>query len=552
MMKRGKLYGILAAVLAGTMLLAACDAAGVASTATAPAEAVEETAEAVEETAEAVEEAAEETAEAVEEAAEETAEAAAEEVWEGDIDEIKILLIDERGNSQSIGSIADAMNEITEKTIGVKADIQVASFGDYNTQLSLMLSAGEGLDICSLAFGPTGFTSLVANGQVMDITDLMDEYAPETVEMMGDYLNAYTVNGRQYALPPYRNYASANYLIMRKDLLEDIGYTEEQARAIHTWSELEDVYVKMAEAHPELAPTAGVSGATVLYTGEEFSDYEAFDSLGDGFGAVYTDTEGNVSWLPENEDYVTTENLWRKWYDNKWMYQDMIITDDPSTEIMKAGGTFSFITISEMGVETSKKEATGYEVIAVETSNNKISSQFVGKFGLAVPITAEEPEAAVRWLNALYTDARLTNLLDWGIEGRDYVLLESGEAAFPEGVTSQNVEYHETDFFNGNYFLAHPWEGNGGNFRQEAYDYLMAAEISPFLGFQADQSEIPNLMTQLSAVYEKWSKRIGCGGFNDEEFEAYKSEQKAAGVDDYLAAYQTQLDAWKAAMAENE
>ena len=534
-MKKNHISLALAVIMAGSVLLSACDMGPAATVPTAGAAETVDTSEEVQ---------AEETTEAAEEAT------AGDTAWEGDIDEINILLIDERGNSESIQSIADAMNEITEKTCGVHANIQLAGFGDYNTQLSLMLSAGEGLDICSLAFGPSGFTSLVGNGQIMDITDLMAEYAPETLELMGDYIKAYSTNGRQYAIPPFRNYASANYLLMRKDILEDVGYTEEQARAISKWSELEGLYQLVAEAHPELAPTSGVSGACILYKGDDFSDYEAFDALGDGYGQIYCDSEGNISNLTENEDYLNCLERYRKWYNNRWTYQDMIITDDPDTELCKSGAIFSFITLSEMGVETSKKEATGYDIISVETSKNILGSTYVGKFGIAVPITSQEPEAAVRWINALYTDARLCNLLDWGIEGRDYVVLESGEATYPEGVTSQNVEYHETDFFNNNYFLALPWEGNGGDFRERAYEYLISSEVSPYMGFQADQSEVPNLISAISATHEKYKKRINCGGFSDEEFEQYKSEMKAAGVDEYLAIYQEQLDAWKAATAE--
>lgn len=63
-------------------------------------------------------------------------------------------------------------------------------------------------------------------------------------------------------------------------------------------------------------------------------------------------------------------------------------------------------------------------------------------------------------MNALYTSEELMNLLVWGIEGEDYVV-EDGEAAYPEGVTEDTVEYHTADFLYGNYFLCYPWSGTG-------------------------------------------------------------------------------------------
>ena len=174
--------------------------------------------------------------------------------WEGDIDEINVLLADQRGNGESIKSIEEAMNAITEKTIGVHANIQLASFGDYNTQFGLMISGGESLDIASLLWQATGFSTLVANEQLYDITDLLNEYAPELMDMMGEYIVANSVNGRILGVPPYRNYASANYFYMRTDILEELGLLEE-AKTIDSFSAMDEVFREVQEK-TSLAPIA--------------------------------------------------------------------------------------------------------------------------------------------------------------------------------------------------------------------------------------------------------------------------------------------------------
>lgn len=549
-----KLVATMLSLTVAVPMLFGC-AAGTASTAPAEtAEAVEEAAEeAIEETAEAVEEAAAEAAEAVVETAEAAAEAveeAAEEaVWDDEIVEINVLLADQRGNGDSIKSIEDAMNAITEKTIGVHANIQLSSFGDYNTQFGLSISSGESLDVASLLFQATGFSTLVANQQLYDITDLLDEYAPELMELMGEYIVANSVNGRILGVPPYRNYASANYFYMRTDILEDLGILEE-AQAVDSFSSMEEIWRKVKEG-TDISPVgASIMESGIIYTGDKFADYYTFDALGDTYKLIYTDDEGQVSLILERDDYRQMMDIVKGWYDEKLLYQDMLITDEHQDTLIKAGTLFSNIALSEMGVETSKKAATGYDMTVIEMSKNILTSSTVNKFGVCVPITSEEPEAAVRWLNAIYTVPELINLLDWGIEGRDYVVTETGEAAYPEGVEAASVPYHSYDFFLGNYFNALPWEGNGATFRQEAYDYLKSAEISPFMGFAVDQSGITNLVSQINTVYMKYYKDIQYGAYDDAEWESYISELYTAGMQDYLDAYQAQLDTWKAATAE--
>ena len=205
-MKRKILAGLLsAAVLVAA--LTACDAGAAATTAPEAA-------------AEAVEEAVEEVAAA----AEEVADAAAEE-WDGDVDEIEVLFFDLRGVGENAGPVIEAMNEITAKTAGVViGNSRWASVAEYGNAVSLALSSGEQLDLVGLwPADPASFQAMVANGQLYDITELMAEYGQETLDMMGDYIYGMSNDGRILGLPCWRNYSSALYLIMRNDILEDLG-----------------------------------------------------------------------------------------------------------------------------------------------------------------------------------------------------------------------------------------------------------------------------------------------------------------------------------------
>lgn len=546
-MKKRVLSLVLAGILSAAALAgcASGEAAATAPAAPAAGEAAEAVEEAVEETAEAAEEAVEETAEAAEETAEETAEAA--EGWDGDVTEINVLLYDLRGVSENAGPIIEAANEITAAKAGVVANVHWAGGGDYPTQVGLEIASGEQLDVCSIIpRDPASFTAMIGNSQLMDITEYLEEDGQETLDLVGDYMNGLTVNGAIYGVPCYRNYASGIYLIMRKDILEKAGVLE-LAQNMTTWAEVEEVF-EAVNALNELAVIGQTKNVLQqpgnLYSGEKFSDVVSYDSLGDIMNVVFCDMDGTISLLPENEDFRAQQDRVREWYNNGWVYKDSVITDDHIDTLIKAGVVFSAVETSEMGVETSKQEATGYEVVCVELSKNLLGSSYVNKFGLGVPVTSQEPEAAVRWINCVMNDPELENLLIWGQEGKDYVVVD-GEADYPEGVTAETVKYHGADFVFGNYFNAYPWKGNGADFRERALAYLESAPISPFLGFTCDQSDLNNVMTAINSVVDKYKADIYCGVYDDAEYDAYISELKTAGVDEYLAAYQEQLDAWR-------
>lgn len=464
-----------------------------------------------------------------------------------EITDINIILIDFKGIPSEQGDrIVDEMNKITEKTAGVRAHVTFIGPGDYPTQVGLLLSGGEALDVIGLGIGSSAFAALIANNQLMDITDLLDEYAPETLELLGGYIDADSVNGRIYGVPPYRNYASSFYAVMRKDVLDDLGLTD-KARTMTSFDDLAAIYAEVAE-NTDLTPVGGskqifTTGYGNIYPGGSFEDAVIFDNLGDSYGIIFTDDEGNVSFRPEVEEQINMYEMIRDWYEAGYVYKDSAITDDHPDTLMKAGTLFSSLQISEMGIESAKQEATGYEVVCTEIAKDLVYSASVNKFGLAVPVTCEEPEAAIRWINAYYTDPRLANLFAWGVEGEDYVV-EDGVARFPDGVDVNSVGYHNYDFMYGNYFEVLPWFGNTADFREQAKAFLDSAGVSPYLGFAASQAGMDNVIAALNSVNDQYRPSIACGNYTDEDYDRYISELKAAGAEDYVASYQEQLSAW--------
>ena len=99
----------------------------------------------------------------------------------------------------------------------------------------------------------------------------------------------------------------------------------------------------------------------------------------------------------------------------------------------------------------------------------------------------------------------------------------------------------------GNYFNALPWEGNTADFRQVSMDNLLAAPVSPYLGFAINLGDLSDVVAMQYSVNDQYLRTITNGCYTDEVYDNYLAALATADLDVYLTAFQDQLDAWKAA-----
>ncbi|HSK69780.1 MAG TPA: hypothetical protein VLA21_11015, partial [Candidatus Limnocylindria bacterium] len=103
------------------------------------------------------------------------------------------------------------LNEISAREIGVTCTFR---YMDSN-QVALAMSTGEHFDIAFTADWYNDFATNVAAGMFLDITDLINEHAPELVASMPENVwgGAY-MNGRLYAIPHLKDYAMEIFWIL--------------------------------------------------------------------------------------------------------------------------------------------------------------------------------------------------------------------------------------------------------------------------------------------------------------------------------------------------
>lgn len=483
----------------------------------------------------------------------------ADELDDGEIIELSMYYFDLNGNaSKDADSVVAAINEITEPELGIHVDITYLGMADYPTQLSLAITSGEKLDLACLVTLPAAtLSTLHANGQLLDISSyLQEDYAAGLMETVGDYLDAYTYSDGIFGVPTFRIYNTDRWIMMREDILEELGMVE-FAQNMTNWAQYDELLEMVYDNYngTGLYPVCKGSGYVVLFDqaftfptileGGDFSDNVAFDNLNDGVQLICTDEDGNVYNYAETDSYVASCVKAAEWYEKGWLYPDSYLAEDHGDILMKQGIAFSEIQGSEIGIEVAKKASTGYDVVCTNICPGMVTTTTLASWGSVLPVTCEEPEAAIKFLNALYTDSRLMNLLNYGIENEHYVVNDEGEACYPEGVTADSVGYHASDWIMGNQFLTLPWEGQGGDFREKALAEN-AKVLSPYLGFTIDTTELTDTIAALTSVSNEYTRSLYCGLYTEELYNEFLADLKTAGIDEYVAAFQAQLDAWTA------
>lgn len=468
-------------------------------------------------------------------------------------DEILFYFYDLYSHGAYGDKIIDAVNEITIPLIGVKVDIEWYDMGSYVTKLGLSIADGTPVDLVNIMpAAPTSVANLHANNQLMDISELLPEYAPGAYELIKDYLGAFTYTDGIFGFPSLKNFSNNYYVMMREDILKELDLYD-FASNMTTWSEYEQIMQAVTDAYQgegmyALGRARGnsVTNGVMQQGYEKFFDYSPFDTVGDTLAILSTDKEGHVYSFYEVPETVAGMKRLASWMEKGYIWPDSAFSDTDGDVLISGGTTFSKMEGGEIGVEVRQKANCGTDMLCVKVMNGFITTSSLTSWGLAVPITADEPEAAMRFVNQLYTNADLMNVLLLGIEGEDYVMLDTGEAAYPAGKEDGSVEYHEADWLFGNQFLVHPWTGNGADYREIAAQENVNSEISTYLGFTLDVSELNTLIASLSAVKDQYVPSFSCGLYTDAEYQDFLDKLYSVGMQDYIDEVQTQLDAWLA------
>lgn len=454
-------------------------------------------------------------------------------------------------NSASLEAVEAAINEISESSINVHVKLLPISMGSYDQQVNLMIAGNEALDLMATFFvGSTAFNSMQAQNQCLPLNDLMDEYGTDIKALFDeDALDTCSLNGDLMGVPIYKDNVTNIYFTMRTDILEQLGL-KEKAENISTMSDIEAILTAVEENTDLTALASSGTSGPLHFSEALFVDHTetpaVFSRLANEYiGVLDTDPEIIVS-LYETQAYKDSVQLVKDWYDKGLIYKDSTSSTDSNYTQIASGKFFGTFFIAQNATKIATIASCEYDMTTVRLCSLPLASSSYNTNTWVVPVTSREPEAAVKFLNLMYTNKEIVDLLNYGVEGTDYIVMEDGTYGYPEGMDSTSVGYHiEMTWLFGNQYLSGVWNGDDPNTRNISMELNKDALKSATFGFAPDISQFSTEIAAITSAINEYAGSLQNGLVDvDSTLEAFNAKLKAGGIDKVIASVQEQLDAW--------
>jgi len=432
------------------------------------------------------------------------------------------------------------INKYTQEKINTTIDILPISIGNYGQQMNLMTSSGEKLDLM-FEFGISSMYSNDAlTGKLVALDELLAEYGEDTVAAIGaDYMESARVAGSIYGIPTMHSYASQPAIFMRKDIIDKHNI---DVSSIHSLQDLEPIFQVIKEKEPGMAGIANGLSRTMDF-------YRSYDKLGDGIGVLPNfDNDMQIVNLYETEEYAALLQLMREWFVAGYVNKDAATTQTTSSDMLKADKAFSYITMNKPEIKAQEERLIGKELVVVNLDIDAYAvttDVITGLWGIAQQ--SENPERAMMFLNMMYTDPQLANLIIWGIEDKHYVKVSDNVIRYPDGIDSSTVGYAINALTTSNPFIAYTLEGTDPKLADSVLAWNESAKKSKALGFTFNPSNVQNEITAIGNVNNRYRGILETGSVEpDSKLKEYISQLQGAGIDKVIAEKQKQLDEWVA------
>lgn len=451
-----------------------------------------------------------------------------------------------------LSKVTDAINAITTEKIGVKVDFRLFGPADYAQKVNLALQSGEKMDV----FTTLGqFSNYVSKSQVAPLEELLPEHGKELTAILekdfgADILKTTTMDGHVYGIPVNKGMALPTNFIYNADMLSQAGVV---ADGIQSIEDLSNVFAAVKQKLPDVVPFGPISvnptetGIVNWMKGASKVDYLTDTT---GVGVVIGDS-GKVVNFYETDVFKKGIQMMRDWYDAGYLQKDTATTTITAMEMISSGRGFSFLGgYSGMEVGKQLSAQVGKNMETKRIAPFYFDTSAVNSVTWMVSSTSKQTEAAVKFLNLLYTDKDLINTILFGIEGEDYVKVDDHHVKFPDGLDANTVPYTAmlSSGIVGSESLQYQLEGiNWSDVELKLKENKDTAR-SPYFGFIFDQSEVKTQISAVNNVVSQYLPALVSGSVDPGEIiPKFVNALKDAGAQAIIDSKQKQLDAWLAA-----
>lgn len=442
-----------------------------------------------------------------------------------------------------VASVEDAMNKILKEKLNVTLHLKFVDWGGYDQKMQVVNAAGENYDLAFTAGWANNYYQNVSKGTFIPLDDLLQKYAPDILQTIPKTgWEATKVDGKIYAIPNYQVWTMTNGLAFQKDLADKYGFEPDSVKKLE---DLEPFLAQVKNNNPELIPYEmdknGTFGPNLVYYGID-------EIAGRNVPGVIKLTDNTLKVVNqfESDEFKSYVNLMHDWYQKGYIRKDAATLADAQAD--RKAGKVASLNVGNIGPAdpdvkptfpgTSDKPAYIVPITQPVLLTSSIIATMTG-----VSVTSKHPDRAVMFLNLLFKDKELYNLLANGIEGKHYTVKHDEKTGDTKEVIKDGGYAPEFDWEIGNVlnsiFMKPAIAG-------EVVKMNQSADGSPLLGFTFNPDPVKTEIAQTATVTAQYVPLLETGSSDPAKFlPEFIAKLKKAGSDKIIAEEQKQIDAWK-------
>lgn len=441
--------------------------------------------------------------------------------------------------------VIQEINERTREKIGVEVEMQYIDASESAETYPLWITQGKTIDLMVLNY--QDITPYAEQSMVLPLDDLLENAGSDIIkisEEWGDLFSGGTIKNQKYGIAmPSDSIGHCNGLWVPVSYLKEINFSFEEGH-IYSLKELDSLFEAMKEKHPDRYPL----GITV-----KPYDFTVSGFFQTGYNAARSSMDTGVIWNDDPShtvvDYYETEQYqnWlgqiREWYLKGYIHPDAAISTSPAISLLKDKIIMSIPQNGNPYFYT--EEEIGEEAVCLQLTPNEYGPYGTKGIYWMIPATSREPEAAMKFLNLMFTDPEIVNLLEWGIEGEDYQKIKEGVVIYPEGKDRNTVEYFNPLGLFGDQRLRYSFESDEEKKVYQEFSKRAKSFGFEYSAFSFDPSSLSVELSQIQGVLERYLDVLETGSVDlDIVYPKFVQELQDAGMQKVIAEKQRQLDAF--------
>lgn len=418
------------------------------------------------------------------------------------------------------------ISDYTEEKIGVRLDVKISGYGEYDQKMNTIVNSGEYFDL--MFVNNHNYNRFVNMGAYENISELVPDVTPELFSFIPEQLwSGAKINGNVYAVPTYKDSSSTQFWYMDHSYVEKYNIDMSTIRDMKTL----DPYVR--------AIREGEGRACYpiqLNQGSRWTDFfKHYDSLAAGLDpvGVRIDDESRTVLCPlEQADILEKLQILHSWY------EDGIINPDANvlTEGSK-GKIFGNDQGWPSAVDTWQTSQGVEKYDAVQVGPSVYTTASIQGSMNAVSANSRYKEESLKVLELMNTDKIFRDMCAYGTEGNYFEYNEDGS------VKKLRDDWAWPSYTQGTFFIMSSTEGTNPRQWDEIKAQNENATASVCLGFTLDISNIQNEAANCSTVWDKYKYDLLTGASDpDTVLPKCMEELKSAGLDTIIAEAQKQID----------